>query len=369
MHLFVHMLNDFSGSPRILNEKIKAYQRAGESCFVVTGGRSGFIETSQVEHTIIGYQKHANKVVWALGMLRWYLYCFLYVMYKARRGDVVHCNTLLTAPMLLAARLRSAQCVSHVMETRVKPPFFKRALRFFVARFADRVVFLSRYVAEVEAFPQRLSASTVTYPCVDPDIYAAGSRFWAASRRTAPAYRPFCVGLICSLIAHKGYREFIELARCCDPSLFSFLMVVNGEEGAFHAAVGGDLPANLHVRFNVRDVSVVLPEMDVLLSLTDRRGWVETFGLTLIEAMAFGKPVIAPSIGAPTEFVKDGVNGFLVDERDLGSIAAILLRLRSDPAFYGLLSGSAFETAREYAPGTFGSSIQRERAFIAGPIA
>jgi glycosyltransferase involved in cell wall biosynthesis len=40
----------------------------------------------------------------------------------------------------------------------------------------------------------------------------------------------------------------------------------------------------------------------------------ETFGLTMIEAMALGTPVIGFPIGTRTEFIKDGVNGFLIQE-------------------------------------------------------
>jgi glycosyltransferase involved in cell wall biosynthesis len=40
--------------------------------------------------------------------------------------------------------------------------------------------------------------------------------------------------------------------------------------------------------------------------------WFETFGLTIIESFARGRPVIASSIGGMTEVVSDGVDGFLV---------------------------------------------------------
>jgi glycosyltransferase involved in cell wall biosynthesis len=40
--------------------------------------------------------------------------------------------------------------------------------------------------------------------------------------------------------------------------------------------------------------------------------WVETFGLTIIEAMAFGIPSIVPTIGGPAELVEEGENGFKV---------------------------------------------------------
>ncbi|WP_449462750.1 glycosyltransferase family 4 protein [Tardisphaera miroshnichenkoae] len=53
----------------------------------------------------------------------------------------------------------------------------------------------------------------------------------------------------------------------------------------------------------------------------------EGFGLTVLEAMASGLPVIATNVGGLPELVKDGVNGFLVSPRDPRSLADAMVRL------------------------------------------
>ena len=45
----------------------------------------------------------------------------------------------------------------------------------------------------------------------------------------------------------------------------------------------------------------------------------ETFGLTLMEAMGLGVPVIGFPIGTREEYIKDGVNGFLMNENSIQS--------------------------------------------------
>lgn len=59
--------------------------------------------------------------------------------------------------------------------------------------------------------------------------------------------------------------------------------------------------------------------------------WYEPFGITPLEAMACGTPVIGADVGGVKFTVVDGVTGFLVPPRDPQSLADRLAQLRRNP--------------------------------------
>jgi len=60
--------------------------------------------------------------------------------------------------------------------------------------------------------------------------------------------------------------------------------------------------------------------------------WYEPFGITPVEAMACGTPVIGADVGGIRYSVKDGETGWLVPPRDPAALASRLAMLQQDPA-------------------------------------
>jgi phosphatidyl-myo-inositol dimannoside synthase len=57
----------------------------------------------------------------------------------------------------------------------------------------------------------------------------------------------------------------------------------------------------------------------------------EGFGIVYLEAMAHGKPVVGPRVGAPAEFIRAGEHGLLVDPASAVEVANALIELLEDP--------------------------------------
>ncbi|HEY8188551.1 MAG TPA: glycosyltransferase family 4 protein [Pyrinomonadaceae bacterium] len=72
----------------------------------------------------------------------------------------------------------------------------------------------------------------------------------------------------------------------------------------------------------------------------------ETFGISVIEAMAFGLPVVATNVGGLPEVVEDGVTGILVPPGNADALADAIVQLLRDPDLRARLGHAGRERVR-----------------------
>jgi glycosyltransferase involved in cell wall biosynthesis len=132
------------------------------------------------------------------------------------------------------------------------------------------------------------------------------------------------------LSAEKGVLELVEAA--------DGLQLVVAGDGPLRARVPGALgfvPHDELERFYDRAAVVACPS---------RR---EGFGVTCLEAMAHGRPVVATNVGGLRDLVVDGETGLVVSPRDPAALRAALQRLLGDEELRRRLGAAARERARE----------------------
>jgi glycosyltransferase involved in cell wall biosynthesis len=84
-------------------------------------------------------------------------------------------------------------------------------------------------------------------------------------------------------------------------------------------------------------------EASVVLNFSES----ESFSLTVLEGMYYGKAVLATDCGGPSEIIDHEKNGLLVPVKDLGAMSASLDRFLSDEAFRRTISSNAYVQIRE----------------------
>ena len=77
--------------------------------------------------------------------------------------------------------------------------------------------------------------------------------------------------------------------------------------------------------------ALVAADAAVVPFVVDRAGRVDGFGMTVLEALAAGRPLLATRVGSIPELVTEGSNGLLVPEKDVHALAAAMERLRREP--------------------------------------
>ena len=73
----------------------------------------------------------------------------------------------------------------------------------------------------------------------------------------------------------------------------------------------------------------------------------ESFGLSALEAMACGVPVVASNVGGLPEVVVDGVTGFMHPPDDVESMAESAVRILSNPALHARMAAEGVRVATD----------------------
>jgi glycosyltransferase involved in cell wall biosynthesis len=258
------------------------------------------------------------------------------------RADVIHTHHLRSAPSRMAA-----------VAARVRLPATRRRAVVvtdhglaggdwlgLLPRLFDRFLTVSEHSAAVLGCPP--AKTRIISGGVDPLRFAPD----AVSRRAGVVF----VG---RLTPHKGIDRLIAAL----PEGAALTIVGTGGHDP-HAPESGyvehlrRLSAGLDVRFAGAVTDDELPAMyrsaavvavpSVNLTCYGRHHAVsELLGLTAIEAMACGTPVVASRVGGLAEVVVDGETGFLVEPGDVAALRMRLTDVLADPARAGAMGDAA----------------------------
>ena len=249
----------------------------------------------------------------------------LYRIIKDHRPDVVHCSgSEANFHGLIAAKMAG---VGHTIGEEIGFPNHGLVWRIvfkIVYSLTDRVIAISQAVADRIVAMEEVPAAkvNVVYNPVELPLDSGSQSLHARSER-------FVFITVCRLVPIKNLatllKSFQQLALEMGPGRLTLHIVGDGPEKADLMLLCKDLNVGESVRFLgfQEKVAPFLQEADafVLPSLS------EGFSIALVEAMLCGLPVIATKIGGPSEIVKEGKSGFLIDPRSIEELRTAMWKL------------------------------------------
>jgi len=203
--------------------------------------------------------------------------------------------------------------------------------RVFLYPKADRVTVLTE--RDLEAYPFLENALVMPNPL-------------AVSPGKSPAARFKDILAVGRLDPQKGFDILIEAFSMIADKNGTRLLIAG--EGAERKALEGLIRSR-----GLEDVVLLLGRRDDIYELYQKSMFLvlssrfEGFGMVLIEAMAFGCPVVAFDCPCgPGEIIHDGIDGLLVPHCDVDALAAAMERMLRDDVLRDRL-GQAGPTVRE----------------------
>lgn len=225
-------------------------------------------------------------------------------------------------------------------------------LRRTLARFIDTVVTNShageRYLRDVLRIPESRILRH-PYQVAEPGALCLD---WDGGSPLNLLPRPVFL-FVGSLITLKGWRYLLEAAaQLVEKGMNSFSVVLAGDgeqrQDLLRMVTALRLEGIVHLMGQIRyeDLGAFFLASDVFVLPTLDDVW----AVVVLEALAFGKPVLCSQYAGAKEMVEHGVNGYVFDPRNSGELAEHMARFIQQPGLIAEFGQKSKEIISPYTP-------------------
>ena len=228
---------------------------------------------------------------------------------------------------------------------------FRLEARKLMVRFADGGVSNTRTGVEYLNSVIGMSRSKLLhhpYQVPDSSVLSSGENAPSLNRVQRPSF--LFVG---RLISAKGWTSLIEAANLLvKRGLDSFSVIFVGagdqveEMSALVRAYGLEHHVHHTGKVAYQDLGDYYRAADVFVFPTHEDVW----GLVLLEAMAFGKPVLCSTNAGSKEMVSHGENGFVFDSHNPEELANYMAHFIGDPTLIARFGARALDAVAPFTP-------------------
>jgi N-acetyl-alpha-D-glucosaminyl L-malate synthase BshA len=224
-------------------------------------------------------------------------------------------------------------------------PSFYPITKFSIEK-SDRITAVSQYLREetCRAFGCDGPDVEVIHNFIDPDIYDR-SRYPALLKNELARSKPILMH-VSNFRTVKRVRDVVRIYAEVNRELPSVLVMIgDGPDRPAAEEEARLLGVEHSVSFlgKLDQIAPLLAAADLFLLPSQN----ESFGLSALEALASGVPVVGSDAGGLPEVVRDGETGILCPVGDVAGMAAASLEILRDPRRWADMSRLAAADARE----------------------
>ena len=352
--VFIHLLNDYSGSTKILSDIVDIYKNK-KLPFDLMFGRNGdgFLNHKSENRNLFFYRRSNIKLLTLFYYLTSQTILFFKMFRYSNIDCVIYINTMLPFGPALACKLMGKEVIFHIHETSIKPDSLKLFLKFIIKYTARKIIYVSKYLKEQE--PIQNVSSVVIYNSLSESFVKESMNFVNSYDHNSS----FNITMACSLKKYKGVEEFLKIANICKSQKhFNFILILNADNYEIDSYFRNlEIPLNVKIFPKQSNLIPFYEDSNLVLNLSRVDQWVETFGLTILEAMTFGIPVIAPPVGGPVEIVRHAIDGYLISSYDIDKVVEKINLLATDVDLYQEMSVNSRQRSKDFHPINFQENI------------
>lgn len=246
---------------------------------------------------------------------------------------IVHFHAGGSVPRLITRATTRARIVAHYHSLGEEAKLDDPARRS--TRFADAIIANSMATRDQLGDPR----AVIVYPSVAVLPNAKRSP-WGPEDRV-------CIGTAARLVPVKGMHHLIDALALLDDLNVQLRVAGSGPERARLEGAVQKAGVAPRVRFLGwrDDLETLMSSWHVYVQPSLSEG----LGISALEAMSAGLPVVAGNHGGLCEIVTDGQTGFLIDPKDTSALAGAIRKLVSDPPLALRMGAAARERiARDF---------------------
>ena len=249
---------------------------------------------------------------------------------------IIHINCLPNILPAISTRFLGLPTIWHVHEAMLNPSWAFRLLTWFACSISDSVIAVSNSTAQALIKNIFLKSQAKKIKVIYNSAFFPIKYEETAQKNIIKRDDIFVVAMAARIVPQKGIIEFLKIAQKTIARSENIEFWLAGSKVTKYKSyfenvismIGNNSTKRIKYIEELASCEYFLKMSDLVVSTSLI---VESFGLTLVEAMNLGKPVIAPPYGGPAEIVSNNETGLLIDPKNTLLFSNVIIELSKNP--------------------------------------